>query len=85
MRKKLIIIGIIVLIIGIILFAYGNNHYNYYNEKQVDTSFIEIPNTINIEDFENEMDYGRNVSNIGIIGLVISVILIAIGLILKEN
>ena len=83
MRKKILIFGVIVLIIGILLYAYGSNHYNYYN-NDVDRGFIEISNNNDNPNAEEEMEYGQNVSYVGIIGIILSLILIIAGLILKE-
>ena len=84
MRTKIIILGIIVLIIGIFLFIYGNNHYNYYEQKS-EKSYIEIPNTNNKADAEKEMAFGTTVSYIGIFTLFLSGLLIVIGFYLKDN
>ena len=86
MRPKIIILGTIILIIGIILFIYGNNHYNYYYEqKNENNNVIEIPNTNNDADVEKEMAFGTTVKYIGIFILALSAILIAIGFFYKEK
>jgi uncharacterized membrane protein len=84
MRKKIIISGIIVLIIGISLFIYGTNHYNTY-KQYIEKGYLEIPNTINIANSEAEMAFGTTVSYIGIFTLFIGALLIAIGFFLKKN
>ena len=84
MRLKIIILGIIVLIIGISLFIYGNSHYNYYKQKS-ETGYIEIPNINNNADAEEQMAFGTTVSYIGIFILFLSGLLIAIGVFLKEK
>ncbi len=82
MRKKIIIAGILLLIIGILLFIYGNNQYNYYKEKK-EFSYIEIPNTGNLADYETQMGVGSTISYIGLFILLIGIILMVIGLFLK--
>jgi len=84
MRKKIIIAGIIVLIIGILLFTYGINQYNYY-KQYIEKGYLEIPNTINIGESEAQMTFGTTVSYIGFFTLFIGALLIAIGFFLKEN
>ncbi|GEM_PF-4603671 len=84
MRKKIIISGIIVLIIGISLFIYGTSHYDTY-KQYIEKGYLEIPNTINIAKSEAEMAFGTTVSYIGILTLFIGVILMAIGFFLKKN
>ena len=84
MRLKIIILGIIVLIIGISLFIYGNNQYNYYKQKG-ETDYIEIPNTNNNADAEEQMAFGTTVSYIGIFILLLGGLLIAVGFFLKEK
>ena len=85
MKAKIIILGIIVFIIGISMFIYGNNYYNYYNEQKSETSYIEIPNTNNNADAEEQMAFGKTVNYIGIFTLFLSGFLIAIGFFLKEK
>lgn len=82
MRKKIIIAGIILLILGILLFLYGNNQYNHYKEKK-ESGYIEIPNTNNITDYEAEMNFGSVVSYIGLFTLFIGILLIISSFILK--
>ncbi len=82
MRKKIIIAGILLLIIGILLFIYGNNQYNYYKEK-TEVNYIEIPNTANLADYETQMRVGSTISYIGLFILLIGIILMVIGLFLK--
>lgn len=84
MRKKIIIAGIIVLIIGISLFIFGTNHYLHY-KQYTETGYIEIPNTINLADAEAQVAFGTTVSYIGFFTLFIGALLIAIGFFLKEN
>ena len=85
MRPKIIILGTIILIIGILLFIYGNNHYNYYEQKNETNNVVEIPNTNNNADVEKEMAFGTTVKFIGIFLLVLSILLFAIGFFLKEK
>lgn len=82
MRKKIIIAGIFLLIIGILLFIYGNNQYNYYKEK-TEVSYLEIPNTGNIADYETQMGVGTTISYIGLFILFIGIILMVIGFFFK--
>ena len=84
MRKRIIIVGIIVLIIGILLFIYGTNHYLQY-KKYIDTGYIEIPNTMNLAEAEAQVAFGTNVSYLAIFTLFIGVVLIVIGYFLKKN
>ena len=84
MRKKIIIAGIIVLIIGILLFIYGTNHYLQY-KKYIDTGYIEIPNTMNLAEAEAQVAFGTNVSYLGIFTLFIGAVLIVISFFLKKN
>jgi len=84
MRPKIIIIGLIVLIIGILLFAYGYNYYNFYEQKN-ETNYLEIPNTNNNVDVEKEMAFGTTVEFIGVFILVLSIILLVIGFFRKEK
>ncbi|PNX47451.1 MAG: hypothetical protein BV456_10970 [Thermoplasmata archaeon M8B2D] len=84
MRPKTIIIGLIVLIIGILLFAYGYNYYNFYEQKN-ETSYLEIPNTNDNVDVEKEMAFGTTVEFIGVFILVLSIILLIIGFFRKEK
>jgi len=79
MRPKIIILGLIVLIIGIFLFIYGNNHYNFYEQKTETNNVVEIPNTNNNADVEKEMEFGTTVKFIGVFILVLSVIIFIIG------
>lgn len=82
MRKKIIIAGIILLIIGILLFIYGNNQYDYYKEKK-EVSYIQIPNTENLADYETQMGIGTTISYIGLFILFIGVLLMVIGFFFK--
>ena len=85
MRPKIIILGLIILIIGIFLFIYGNNHYSFYEQKKETTNVVEIPNTNNNDDVEKEMAFGTTVKFIGIFILVLSILIFAIGFFLKEK
>ncbi len=84
MRKKIIFLGIIVLIIGFLLFIYGSNHYNYYKQYS-EKSYIEIPNTFSKTESESQMTFGTIIIYIGFFTLFISAFLIAIGFYLKKN
>jgi uncharacterized membrane protein len=84
MRKKIIIVGIILLIIGISFFIYGTNHYNYYKQLS-ERGYIDIPNTNNINDDKAQMTFGTTLTYIGFFILFIGAILTAIGFFLKEN
>lgn len=84
MRKKIIFLGIIVLILGFLLFLYGSNHYNYYKQYS-EKSYIEIPNTITKTEYESQMVFGTFVTYIGFFTLFISALLIAVGFYLKKN
>jgi uncharacterized membrane protein len=82
MRKKIIIAGIFLLIIGILFFIYGNNQYNYYKEK-TEVSYVEIPKSENLVDYETQMGVGTTISYIGIFMLFIGILLMVIGFFFK--
>lgn len=84
MKKKIISIGIILIIIGISLYIYGHNHYNHYKQYS-ENSYIEIPSKINKTESQAQMSFGTTISYIGVLILFISALLIAIGFFLKEN
>ena len=84
MKKKIISIGIILLIIAISLYILGNSHYNHY-KQYTENNYIEIPNTINKTEYEAQMTFGTTVSYIGVFILFISALLIAIGFFIKKN
>jgi hypothetical protein len=82
MRPNIIILGLIILIIGIFLFIYGNNHYSFYEQKS-EINYIEIPNTNNA-DVDKEMAFGTTVKYFGIFILALSALILAIGFYKKD-
>ncbi len=84
MRKKIIILGVIVLIIGIFFFYYGTNHYLHY-KQYLETGYVEIPNTINPAEAKAQVTLGTNISYFGIFIFFIGVFLMGIGYFLKKN
>ena len=85
MRPKIIILCTIILIIGILLFIYGNNHYSFYEQKNESNTVVEIPNTNNNANVEKEMAFGTTVKFIGIFLLVLSILLFSISFFIKEK
>ena len=86
MRKKIIIASIFLLIISIFMCIYGTNQYFYYKKYTINVNYIEIPpSTITKNEAIKQMTIATNISYLGVILLIISIILIFIGYYLKEK
>ena len=81
--QKINILKLIVLIIGIILFIYETNHYNFYEQK-TKNNYVDISNTNNNADVEKEMTFRTTVKFIDIFILTLNVLIFIIGFYNKE-
>ena len=85
MRKKIVIAGFLLLIISIILCLYGLNQYFQYKDYSENGSYIEIPSKFTKTEAKEQVALGTNISYIGLFLLIISIILVIIGVYIKEK